>query len=135
MTWNANSLENRIFVIAIIFSVAFHLFWISAVKIVTGSSNAGPVKFSKVSFLGPASGPGVSLEFKATPKEATFLEKRYREKIIKMPISYVKSSGISYGRPKDNRDPAHADENAMADLIEEALNSAKSEPAHTADFE
>ncbi|MDP3804834.1 MAG: hypothetical protein Q8Q87_04715 [Candidatus Omnitrophota bacterium] len=135
MIRNINSSEFRIFVIAIAASIMLHLFWISAVKIVTSHSNEGGVKFSKVSFLGPASVSGGLLEFKVAPKSASFLEKRYRQKIIKMPVSFVLSPGASYGRAEEKGAPAHPDDNAMARLIEEALGSSKSEPAYPADVE
>ncbi len=135
MIRNINSSEFRIFVIAIAASIMLHLFWISAVKIVTGPSKDGCVKFSKVSFLGPASGGGGLLEFKVAPKSISFLEKRYRQKVIKMPISDVKSPGVSYGRAEEKGAPAHPNDNAMAHLIEDALGTSKPEPTHPADVE
>jgi len=123
MIRNINSSEFRIFVIAIAASIMLHIFWISAVKIVTSPPDEGRVKFSKVSFLGPASGPGGLSEFKVAPQSASFLEKRYRENLVNMPVSGIESPGVFYGRAGEKDAPAHRDDFAMAPLIEEALNN------------
>jgi len=120
---------------AIAASTMLHIFWISALKIVTNPSGGGRVKFSKVSFLGPASGPGGLSEFKVAPQSASFLERRYRENFVNMPVSGVEESCVFYGRPSEKDEPAHQDDNAMAPLIEEALGTSKSEPAHPAGVE
>jgi len=120
---------------AIAASTMLHIFWISAVKIVTSPSGGGRVKFSKVSFLGPASGPGGLSEFKVAPQSASFLEKRYRKNFVNMPISGVEEPCVFYGRAGEKDEPVHRDDFTMVLLIEEALGTSKSEPAHPAGVE
>ncbi len=67
----------RILAIAILISLGWHLFWLSAVKIVsTSSAGTGRTKFSKVSFLGPIL-TKVSMEVRVQPAARSFLEKRF----------------------------------------------------------
>ncbi|MFH0764560.1 MAG: hypothetical protein V1927_06110 [Candidatus Omnitrophota bacterium] len=121
MVRKINSLEFRIFVMAIAASIMIHIFWISAVKIVTGPSGVGCVKFSKVSFLGPASGPGGLSEFKVAPQPTSFLEKRYRKNFVDIPVSGVEGRRVFYDRAAEKGAPAHRDDFTMAPLIEKAL--------------
>jgi hypothetical protein len=74
---------DRILLAAIIISLAIHLFWMFAVKVVIAPKNAGSVKFSKVSFLGPIL-EREALEVRVAQTERTFLEKRYLAQIGKM---------------------------------------------------
>lgn len=68
--------KDRIFIFAIVASALWHIFWLSAVTVVSAPDRTGPLKFSRVSFLGPIlemKTPSLRVE----PKERSFLEKRY----------------------------------------------------------
>src|SRR3989338_790502 len=69
------SLKNP-FVLALIFSFAWHIFWLSAVAVVVNPKETGPAKFSKISFLGPILGKG-AISVRIEPRERSLLEKRY----------------------------------------------------------
>lgn len=113
--------KNRIFILAVVFSLGLHLFWISSIKIVMKSGYSGPVKFSKVSFLGPVYTAG-SVELKAPPKEISFLEKRYRARIADMPAPAVVSG---FSAPEGSAGTA---DDKIASIIGEVLEESKSEP-------
>lgn len=68
----------RILIIAIAASLAWHVFWLSSVKIVSSPAPGSPVKFSKVAFLGPIL-TGAGMEVRASPASRGLLEKRYRD--------------------------------------------------------
>lgn len=68
----------RILMIAIAISFVWHIFWLSAVKIVSSPMPKEPVKFSKVSFLGQILAR-VSMEVRASPAARSLLERRYRK--------------------------------------------------------
>jgi len=67
----------RILVIALAISLAWHIFWLSAVQIVASPIPKSSVKFSKVAFLGPILAR-VSMELRASPASRSPLERRYR---------------------------------------------------------
>jgi len=66
----------KIFALALLASLLWHLFWLSTINIVSRPDNERPVRFSKVSFLGPLLGKG-AMELQVRPKERTFFESRY----------------------------------------------------------
>lgn len=115
----------RIFMIAVLASLLWHLFWLSTITIVAKPENARAVKFSRVSFLGPLLGGG-SMEFQARPKERSFLEKRYLDaagRLSKEPAAgankaieaYEEGSGASHGR--DERMTSAIDDALAGDKI------------------
>lgn len=111
---------------AIGISLAWHLFWVSAVKVVSSPVPARPGGFGKVSFLGPiASRSGV--EFRLSPREKSFLEKRYMRRLDDiMSSSYrVADTGYSFYKPDF---PA---ERGVESLIANAVSGAKEEPGNT----
>ena len=118
----------RIFVLAMLASLMWHLFWLSVITI-TAPSQKAPIKFSKVSFLGPILGRG-SMELRVQPKERSFLEKRYLNEIE---ISHLQFKSQTKNR-SDKYEPAkefdllHKDK--LTDFIDEAVGGAKLEPAY-----
>ena len=62
-------------VFAILASLIWHVFWLTAVKVIIIPNKVEPVKFSKVSFLGPILAKG-TIEVKVAQKRSP-LEKRY----------------------------------------------------------
>jgi hypothetical protein len=67
--------KNRVLAAALFASCAWHLIWISAIRVVI-VPEAHAVKFSKVSFLGPVIG-GKTLEVRMESRPRSFLEKRF----------------------------------------------------------
>ena len=45
--------RDRVLLSALIFSAAWHFFWLSALTVVVAPKDAKPLKFSSISFLGP----------------------------------------------------------------------------------
>lgn len=121
--------KNRVLILAVAFSLGLHLFWISSIKIIMKSGYNGPVKFSKVSFLGPVYTTG-GVELKARPKETSFLEKRYRVRIAGMPESEAVFESRRVGAPEfyDRTPSADPVDDKMISIIGEVLEESKSEP-------
>jgi len=118
----------RIFALAVFASFLWHLFWMSAITVVSRPDRAGHVKFSKVSFLGPLLGKG-DMGLQARPKEGSFLEKRYLEldRLSYFPAA-ITSPAMDDFEP-DTGAYRSRDEN-MVILIEDALGADKAEPPY-----
>lgn len=121
----------RIFAIAIAISLAWHLFWISAVTIISKPDNDRYVKFSKVSFLGPILGKG-AMEVQARPKERSFLENRYMEAVRSAVYDPVKGVTGGTGEYEGALDQYHSGSDGMSLLIDGALNAEKHHAAYGA---
>jgi len=117
------SLEMRILIFAVLISLGWHLLWLSAVKVVVKPGRTAPVKFSKVAFLGPASGisPG---EISMAPRSLSFLEKRYRNNLMK--TSGRNKSSAEYGRLRVENEVKN---DSITYLIKDTLEGPKREPA------
>ena len=113
-----------IFLSAILISLVWHLFWISAVRIVYKADDTDRVKFSKVSFLGPIF-EGRVANISAQPKERSFLEKRYLEN-----LGSIKSGGNALPRPVYDAGIViyNGQNTGLKPLIEKALESSKAQP-------
>ena len=72
--------RDRVLLLALIFSVAWHLFWLSALTVVVVPKDTKPPKFSSVSFLGPILEASM-LEVSSAVHERSTLEKRYLSEI------------------------------------------------------
>src|SRR3989338_808574 len=118
--------KDPIFNFAIFISVTWHIFWICMISVVVTPKEASPIKFSKVSFLGPILERGV-LEVKIRPRERSLLEKRYISEIKKLNEGKI-------AQPAGETDwsikgwDAKVSDIALTHLIEEALNGSKVEP-------
>ena len=116
---------------ALAVSLVWHLFWLSAVKVVTEPANRKAIKFSKVSFLGPFLERG-AINLKVQPKERAFLEKRYL-KAAGDSIGYApQHEGTAYKYEPDGRTHILNDR-SMAGLIDEALTAPGPEPDYSAE--
>ena len=71
--------RNKIIVLAIGGSLLWHLFWLSSITIVAPTVRV-PVRFSRVSFLGPVMGQGMT-EVRMGPREWTLLEARHLRRL------------------------------------------------------
>lgn len=113
----------KILIIAISVSFIWHIFWLSAVKVVIVPNKIEPVRFSKVSFLGPILSRGI-IEAKAV-QERSILEKRYLYAIAKARFkngigSEMLSSSVRAGIFSEER---------LNPFIDEALSGSKLEPS------
>ncbi len=80
--------RNRVLVISIVAAAIWHLFWISAIKVVIIPEDLKVVKFPKISFLGPVIG-GRVLEIRTTLRPRSSLEKRlakYTGELAPIPV-------------------------------------------------
>ena len=119
----------RIFALAILASLLWHLFWLSTICIVSSPANPRAVKFSKVSFLGPLLGKG-GMELQARPKERSFLEMRYlgeARHLAQMPAQSISMTADKY---EDSNDAYYRRDEQMTALIDDALSGEKLEPSH-----
>jgi len=119
----------RVFALALLASLLWHIFWISTITIVSKPGSAHPVKFSKVSFLGPLLGRG-AMELQARPKESSFLEKRYlddgRGRLSQE--APLQTQEEIYGYAEEN-DTYYLRDEEMVASIDEALSGEKFEPS------
>lgn len=109
-------------------SLFWHLFWLSAIKIVTVPGATQPVKFSKVSFLGPILEHG-AIELGLKPQDRSFLEKRY-PLIMDSMLNWSEQtgpSGLEYGVPDDIH---FSGDDKLEILIGEAVRGNKLEPVY-----
>lgn len=121
-------LKDKIFIAAILFSIIWHVFWLSIVTVVVTPEAKAPIKFSKVSFLGPLPGRGV-IEASLMPKEQTFLEGRYLRMVKRL---IILSPAVGQIPPDEGFVERY--EKALTPLIEEALGASKLEaPYHNAE--
>ena len=119
----------RIFALAILASVIWHLFWLSTITIVSNPANTRSVKFSKVSFLGPLLGKG-GMELQAQPKERSFLEMRYlgqSRRLAQIPGQAIATAADKY---EGGNDAYHLRDEKMTALIDDALSGEKLEPSY-----
>jgi len=119
-----------VLLIAIFLSFIWHVAWLSVITI-AAPRPAGPVRFSKVSFLGPILARG-AMELKVRPKERSFLEKRYLDKAGRTSLAAGMAEGLSYAgyEPKKNFDILTS--GAFASLVDEAVAGQKLEPGYSA---
>jgi hypothetical protein len=114
----------RILVIAIFISLGWHLFWLSAVKIVSAPARTEPVKFSKVSFLGPIL-TKVGVDFRVQPASRSFLEKRFASGVSDTRIN----AAVPAGQPAfEGGAPDSSSDRKMSSLIDEAVSGTKLVP-------
>lgn len=114
--------KDRIFNLAILISVAWHIFWLSMITVVVTPKETGQVKFSKVSFLGPILERG-ALEVRIKPRERSLLEKRHLVNIGNLTAlkvdELVYQKGWHLTCPSDEK---------LTGLIEDAVSGPKLEP-------
>ena len=120
--------KNRIFYLSILLSVAAHLFWLSAVKVVATKEARQRIKFSQISFLGPLTEKASALEVGIALRERTFLEKRNLI-MAQGAFTAVRSAIYAAGRRTQEQEKARPfGDRKMTPFIEEALSGSKLEP-------
>lgn len=132
MVIKINFNKYNILAIAVMLSLIWHLFWISAIKVVVMPNRTEPVRFSKVSFLGPIL-TKVTMDVRAEPRKQSFLEKRYLDCVDNSvwPEKIVPDSArLKFDNDKTLR---IIEESRMTGLIDEVLGAAKMTPSYSAE--
>ena len=111
----------RIFVLAILASLVWHLFWLSTIAIISNPTNARSAKFSKVSFLGPLLGKS-SMELQARPKERSFLEMRYLGEARRLSQTPAQAIATTADKYEDGNDDTAAPEHGFLYDINPSLH-------------
>lgn len=114
--------RNRILIFAVLVSLAWHVLWLSTIKIVAPTVRE-PVKFSKVAFLGPILDRGV-MEVRVGQRERSFLENRYLS--LMQSVSELKNH-VQGGKFTETRSSRSLNEKLIY-LIDEAASGPKIEP-------
>lgn len=122
----------RILLIAIFISFIWHLFWLSAIKVVASPVPTKSIKFSRVAFLGPLLTKG-AMEVRLDTQERSLLERRYRNT-----IGYMRKFTLSSGEGIENerifleKEAGTPSPNKiLTSLIEEAVGGQKLEPPNS----
>jgi hypothetical protein len=123
----ARSSGYRILALAILFSLFWHLFWLSAIKVVAAPVKTLQVRPSKVLFLGPILAK-VGLEVRAQPASISFLERRYLAAASRS--GRAVEAGLQARGEKYRQGPGapSGSDDGMVRLVGEAVSGAKVEP-------
>lgn len=113
----------KVLIAAIGISLGWHLFCMSAVRVVASPIPAKGIKFGKVSFLG-AMGPKSGMEFKLSPRQRSFLEKRYLSRLDALASGRKIPLSAGYA----GYEPESQAENGITGLISNAVAAPKAEP-------
>ncbi|MDD5495630.1 MAG: hypothetical protein PHP46_00845 [Candidatus Omnitrophica bacterium] len=119
---------DRIFVLAILFSVVWHLFWLTAVKVVITPGKMKQATFSRVSFLGPILERG-AMEVRIERPQSSVLEKRYMEDLeeIRVDVGTFRAGRPAVGED-DTKDAFGSSAKRLHPLIIDAVSGTKAEP-------
>lgn len=115
----------KILMAAIGISLGWHLFWISAINVVASPVPFKVIKFGKVSFLGPMASRS-SMEFKLSPKNRSFLEKRYMSRLDAVTRGKVTLADLEYA----DYEPESNVESGITGFIANAVAGSKAEPGN-----
>ncbi|MCM8761061.1 MAG: hypothetical protein NC938_02270 [Candidatus Omnitrophica bacterium] len=132
MIKKVESADYKILFLALLVSLVWHLFWLSAVKVVSSGESAKAVKFSKVSFLGPIL-TRVGMEVRAHPAARSKPEKRFLKVIGEEP-AYSPTDFIgSDGRRGSIESPPRLNDEKMPYYVNKFIGGSKLEPDFGAD--
>jgi hypothetical protein len=125
--------KNRILISAIIFSAAWHIFWLSAFTVVVVPKVKKTVKFSNVSFLGPILERGV-LNVNIKSYDRTELEKKYFDSIEpRAVLSVDKIAHDSHVMPALDIAQSYSDREGLEAIVMTSIDTAKIEPGREVD--
>jgi hypothetical protein len=116
----------KVLALAVFFSLAWHLFCLSAIRIIPAKAEPSQAKYSKVSFLGPILSR-VSIGVRAQPVKRSFLEGRYAANAGKA-LSAAPSSEPSRNARDVEAAPAADVDKKMPRLVDDAVSGLKAEP-------
>ena len=114
--------RNKIIFLAIGGSLVWHLFWLSSITIVAPTVRA-PVHFSRVSFLGPVMGQGMT-EVRVGPRERTLLEARHLQRLGRTAAPLARAPE----RPVTRAGTSIAVERRLTSLVDTAVSGEKLNP-------
>jgi hypothetical protein len=118
----------RVLIFAIFLSFVLHLFWLSAVRVVAAPQGPRPVKFSRVSFLGPLL-TKTATEVRITQRPRSFLEERYNA-LAGDPLDKETGTGLNAPVRYDNARGSRPNfDKKIALLVDSAVSGRKLEPA------
>ena len=124
--------KDKVLISAVLFSAAWHLFWLSALTVVVAPKDTKPPKFSSISFLGPileTSMLGVS----SVVHERSVAEKRYLSEIENSSALITEKAGPRTYTEADlgaGTDIFESDETLTA-LVITAIDGNKMEPGNS----
>jgi len=104
----------------------------SSIKVVVAAPKREPVKFSKVSFLGPILERG-AIDLMVQPTERALLERRYLDRVARRTV-YAVLPRETFAIKDEWSDSIHlSGDGKLVDLIDEALSATKAEPVYGAE--
>ena len=116
----------RVLIAAIAGSLAWHIFCLSAVKVVSSPMPKSPVRFSKVAFLGPILSR-VDMDLCAAPTSRSILETRFRKMVSALPADGI--AGDSFQDPvSGSLIYARTDDHGLSQMVDETVTDEKPEP-------
>ena len=121
----------KVLAIAVFFSLAWHLFWLSVIKIIPAKSQPAQAKFSRVSFLGPILSK-VSLGIRSEPEKRSFLETRYGVLADKAVRAWPSPDLPVRGKGSED-DSAGDVDRKMPYLVGDAVSGLKVEPEQSSE--
>jgi len=104
-------------------SLGWHLFWMSAIKVVSSPVPSKTIKFGTVSFLGPMAARS-GMEFKLSPRQRSFLEKRYMSRLDAIDRGKAAIADPGYA----GYEPELHTEDGITGFIADAVAGSKAEP-------
>ena len=124
------------FIMAIAVSVLLHLFWLSIVAVVA-PKEPRPIKFSRVSFLGPIAKEAFAPDLGISLPERSPLEKKYLS-ALKEGTAVAVTPGKQPARLQEmaeasRKERSRAVDTMLTGLIETALSGQRLEPLHGSD--
>ena len=128
MNLNIALSKYRILIFAIFLSFVLHLFWLSAVRVVVAPQLSRPVKFSRVSFLGPLL-TKTATEVRIAQRPRSFLEERYNA-LAGDPLDTEAATSRNAPVKYDNAQrPCSKPDEKIVSFIDGAVSGRKLEPA------
>jgi hypothetical protein len=121
-------IKYRILMTAIGLSFVLHLFWLSAVSVVVAPQDSRPVKFSRVSFLGPFL-TKTATEVRIAPRPRSFLEERYNALAGDLPDAEAAGSRNAPVSYENAAGPFSKPAKKIVSMIDAAISGKKLEPA------
>ena len=133
MKIHSRLMKDKILIYAILFSAVWHIFWLSAFKVVVVPRPQKQVKFSNVSFLGPILAKG-AISLSVQPHQRTILENNYIDGIEKASVKILqRKANDDYAEAGPAERLLSGGEDDLVGLTLLALDDQKSEPGRDID--
>jgi len=125
-------IKNKILIFAILFSAIWHIFWLSAFKVVVVPKVKKSVKFSNVSFLGLILEKSV-LNVSMSSHERTKFEQKYMASIEPQLILAAEHPALDEHVSPDINTTYFKDDEEFTDLTIATIDAGKIEPGRDID--